>query len=272
MDKKIIFFDIDGTLLNKENIVPESTKTALRKLKEEGHLRFVCTGRTKCMLSSVITELEFDGYVYGGGTDVEFGKQCLEYAELSSERIQEVTEVLNQYQAAFILEGKDNIYVEEFALQDERIFFSKFVKGLGEIAKVIVDDEHVHASKITMLLPEDMTEEAMAEFTETLSKWFNVIVHESGDGKAFTDGLVELMPLGYTKASGVQRTIEALQIPWENTIGVGDSNNDLEMLSYVHTAICMGNGTDRAKELAQLVTTDIDADGISNAMESLQLI
>lgn len=271
MEKKIIFFDIDGTLLDHRNQVPESTKMALGKLKEQGHLRFVCTGRTKCMLPSEITELEFDGYVYGGGTSVEYGGKRLEFAELHPEQITKAAHILNNYHASFLLEGQDNVYLEEAFVNDDRVYFSKFVKGLGEIAKVIDGYQEVHASKVTLLHPA-VGEEKLKEMVAKLSEDFAVIIHEPANGKALTDGLIELLPHGYTKASGIQKAIECLGIPWENTIGVGDSNNDLEMLNYVHTAICMGNGSKKAKALADLVTKPIDQDGIEYAMQELKLI
>ena len=65
-NKKILFFDIDGTLLTPYPFtVPESTKDALNKAHENGHLLFVNTGRTKAMMPPEIAELPFDGYVYG---------------------------------------------------------------------------------------------------------------------------------------------------------------------------------------------------------------
>lgn len=271
MEKKIIFFDIDGTLLNHENKVPESTKVALAELKKEGHLRFVCTGRTKCMLPTAITELDFDGYVYGGGTAVEFHGKQVEFIELSQECIIEASKILMHYGASFLLEGQENVFLEEACLSDQRIYFSKFVKSLGELAKVIVDYEEVHASKITLLRP-DITEKEFEAMREALVKDFSVIVHERAKSKVLTDGLIELVPHGCTKATGIKKTIEALDIPWEDTIGVGDSNNDLEMLDYVKMAVCMGNGSEKAKSLADFITKSIDEDGIMYAMEHLGLI
>ena len=61
-DKKILFFDIDGTLLTPHPFkVPESTSRALTKAHENGHLLFINTGRTKVMMPSALSELHFDG-------------------------------------------------------------------------------------------------------------------------------------------------------------------------------------------------------------------
>ena len=58
----------------------------------------------------------------------------------------------------------------------------------------------------------------------------------------------------------------------EDTYAIGDSVNDLDMLSFVGHGIAMGNGTPPAKEAAEFVTTDIYDDGIKHAMEHYGLI
>lgn len=71
--KSIIFFDIDGTLLSETtHIVPESTKLALKKAKDNGHLLFINTGRASSNIDNYIKDFEFDGYVCGCGTYIEF--------------------------------------------------------------------------------------------------------------------------------------------------------------------------------------------------------
>ena len=155
------------------------------------------------------------------------------------------------------------------AQADERHYFKNFVRSLGEKAVVIEAAAEVKASKITMLSPQGLTEEETKQLYEELSVDYNIIVHGTENAKVLTNGLVELMPYGYTKATGIQNCIKQLGIDWEATIGVGDSNNDLEMLHYVKVAVVMGNGSPQAKELATLITSHIDDHGIENAMKEL---
>ncbi|MDO5291495.1 MAG: HAD family hydrolase [bacterium] len=272
MEQRILFFDIDGTLLNNKAVVPESAVNALEQLKEKGHLRFVCTGRTRCMIPEVINELGFDGFVLGAGTEVEFQGKQLVYRELSTELIKRTIPILRKYNCAYLFEGTDYVYYEKGAEQEERAYFSVFVKSLSSIAKVVEQYSEIHASKITLVPPEDLCGIKLEAFRQELAKDFNVIVHERVKKGILTDGLIELVPLGFTKATGIKSAIELLEIKREATIGVGDSNNDLEMLGFVETAVVMGNGTKRAKDLADVVTTSIDDDGIWNSMKTLQLI
>ncbi|MDO5520592.1 MAG: HAD family hydrolase [bacterium] len=272
MDQRILFFDIDGTLLNRKAVVPESAVKALSELKKKGHLRFVCTGRTRCMVPEEVRVLDFDGFVLGGGTEVEYKGEQLIYTELSSELIERTTPILKKFNFTYLFEGRDHVYYEKEAEQEERAYFSVFVKSLGAIAKVVDQYSEVHASKITLVPPNGFSLSELEEFKQALSKDFTIIVHDPVNNGILTDGLIELVPVGINKATGIANTISCLNISKEATIGVGDSNNDLEMLEFVETAVVMGNGTKRAKELADLITTHIDEDGIWNSMERLQLI
>ena len=63
MRKKVIFFDIDGTLITEDTqIIPESTILSLKKAKENGHLLFINTGRTYCSIPNKINDLKFLSY------------------------------------------------------------------------------------------------------------------------------------------------------------------------------------------------------------------
>ena len=64
MNRKLIFFDIDGTIIPEDTgVIPESTKEAINKAKDNGHLVFINTGRTFSGITQLIFDLEFNGYV-----------------------------------------------------------------------------------------------------------------------------------------------------------------------------------------------------------------
>ena len=86
------------------------------------------------------------------------------------------------------------------------------------------------------------------------------------------DVVLECTPKGTSKATGIDWLCKYLGIAKEDTYGIGDSINDLDMLQYVGHGIAMGNGTQVAKEAAEYVTTDIHEDGIYNALKHYRLI
>ena len=75
-----------------------------------------------------------------------------------------------------------------------------------------------------------------------------------------------------TKSSGIDIILQTLNLPLENTIGIGDGKNDIDMINHVHFGIAMGNACDELKTHADYVTKDIDKDGLAHAFRYLSLI
>ena len=105
----------------------------------------------------------------------------------------------------------------------------------------------------------------IAQVKKELGTEFDMIVHHDG-------GIAEIVPAGYSKATGIEKVCEIFNILHENTYAFGDSANDLEMLSYVEHSVAMGNGTKEAKEAAEYVTDNIDSDGILKGLLHYGLI
>jgi len=83
---------------------------------------------------------------------------------------------------------------------------------------------------------------------------------------------LEVVPHGFSKATGIRFLMEKYDIPLERIYAFGDSNNDLPMLKYAHTSIAMGNSSKQVLETADYITTDVDKDGIWNALKWLGVL
>ena len=99
--------------------------------------------------------------------------------------------------------------------------------------------------------------------------YFDVIRHESG---SFAGTTIELVPKGHNKAVGIATVLKLFEIPWEDSVRIGDSNNDIAMFEYAHTKIAMGNSSARIKELADYITGDMFHYGIRDGLRYLELI
>ena len=71
MSRKIIFLDVDGTLVDYDNRIPESAIQAIRQARGNGHLIYVCTGRSKAEMPQEIWDIGLDGMIGGNGSYVE---------------------------------------------------------------------------------------------------------------------------------------------------------------------------------------------------------
>ena len=91
MNRKALFFDIDGTLLSEiTRQVPESTKEALRIARSLGHLVFVNTGRSYGSLGPIKGMLEVDGWLCGCGTYVEAQGRELYHRAMPQEQVKKI--------------------------------------------------------------------------------------------------------------------------------------------------------------------------------------
>lgn len=259
---KLIFFDIDGTLIPDNSIImPESTKAAIRKARENGHICIINTGRTKRMVRNDITDqVEFDGFVYGCGTMAVYHGQELFHKPFTVEESHRIIEGLKHHRIDAILEGCE----ENFAQPLEECFAESFKEWATEYEKfqyATFDQAAGAFDKMYMRVdkPGDLQ-----GFYEEFRDMLDFIDREHG--------FYEVVPKGCSKASGIEHMAKLLNVPMEDTVAIGDSNNDLTMLQCVNTSIAMGNSTQNILDIADYVTTDVDKDGIRNALEWLGVL
>ena len=106
-DKKIVFFDIDGTLYEFEKGIPDSAVEGLKRLKENGHIIILCTGRPVSSLFPEILCLPHDGIISGAGTRVEFGDKVLRNELLSNELLMQTVPRMEKNGCTAVLEGPE---------------------------------------------------------------------------------------------------------------------------------------------------------------------
>lgn len=263
-ERKAVFFDIDGTLFEQGKEVPESTIRAIHKIRQNGHLAFVCSGRSRIMVpEKPILSIGFDGVVAACGMYASFGEKVLFDDEMTTEQLSDIIPTLKNTDTMYILEGTEYIYYDEqtihHAIDD---WYVRSIKEMIPERFRIVPEEYgdIHANKISIQVPKNR----MEEVTERAKRHYQLLLHE--------ENIAEIVPHGYTKADGIRRVCEMLGVAREDTIAVGDSINDIEMLRYAQVGIVMGNGTGIAKENADYITTGLYEDGIWNAMAHFGLI
>ncbi len=259
--KNAIFFDIDGTLWGRDNVIPESTKKTIHLLKENGHLVFLCTGRTVAYVyDEELLSLGFDGIVAGCGTRIEYHDEVLFDRTLTQEEALKANTAFQEASMVVLMEGNDYFYANRQELI--RDGYGEFL--YGTVGKLFLElDEHVgnwQASKFSVLLNGHPAEPVI----EKLGDQFDFMVHGTH--------VMEVVPKGFSKGSGIRHLCEILNISMEHTYAFGDSANDLDMLDTVSIGIAMGNGADVAKEHADYVTDPLHMDGIYNACVHYKLI
>ncbi len=256
-----VFFDIDGTLWDRQNVIPESTKTAIRMLHENGHLVFICSGRTRVFIRDArLLSLGFDGILCGCGTHVEYRGEDLLYHRIEAELLEKSVQMFYDYDMPMVMEGRYLLYMDP-----EIISRDGYGRYLLEVMKdhtmpVRGNQKNWEVSKFSVLIGGTKYQEVI----EKLSDDYEFLVHG--------DIVMEVVPKGYSKATAIAEICKKSGIDRKDTYAFGDSANDIDMLDFAGTGIAMGNGTDAAKEHADYVTDHLHDDGIYNALKHFSLI
>lgn len=262
MNTKIIFFDIDGTILShRTHTISESTKSAIREAKSNGHLVFVNTGRTYVGLDERIRSIGFDGYVCGCGTYINYHDSVLLHTIIPTDICKMLIDDLRDYQIEALLEGANAIYYNDKM----------------ESPKLLPPKDAMEHALNKKFLGWDLPDVSFDKFciwcdvAETYEKFFNKY-KDRFDFIDRGDGMYEIIPQGYSKASGIEYLISHLNIPHENTFAFGDGANDLAMLKYVKHSIGMGNSDGGVPDIVSFLTKDVDQDGVDYALRHYNLI
>ncbi|MCR4942994.1 MAG: HAD family hydrolase [Clostridium sp.] len=264
MKPKLLFFDIDGTLLTEDTlIIPESTKRALKEAQRNGHITFINTGRPFVSVDKFIKDLNFDGYICGCGTFVMYKDKVLLYNKLDTKECKKLVKKLREYNIDGILEGHTELYYDT----DENIN-SDYVKSIKKrhietnlYKGKTFDEEDIQFDKLTIFGDENSN-------FDDLKKDFEDVFEFIYRGEYF----YELVPHAFSKASGIKFLEDTLKIPHENTYAFGDSSNDLSMLEYAANSVAMGSGNKDLFDKVSFVTKDINEDGIEYALKHYNII
>ena len=274
MQRKLIFLDIDGTLTPAgSNIPPASALDAVRRARAQGHLVFLCTGRNPAMLAPVLA-LGFDGAVAGAGGYVFAGDEVLFDCPMTKEQLDLGMKLLKENGVFLTIEARDATWGDEdlgdFLSQagDGNSELVRWRKALAEQLNILpmsaYDGRPVY--KIVFMC---RTMQQLAPARAALEEDFNFVVQDVAAHQCLNG---ELINRKFDKGRGVRIVAERFGIPIEDTIGFGDSMNDLEMIETVGYSVCMENGSPLLKAKSDLVCPAVEQDGLAWAFEKLGLI
>lgn len=256
-----LFFDIDGTLLDWNHKLPESTRNAVLQAKENGHLIFINSGRTKAYIyDKNLLSLGFDGIICGCGTHIIFHGKELLYHKLSKKLTKKTVEVCYDSNIPIIMEGREWLFMDRDMICRDQYGKRLFENESSIIQPIANNEENWECSKFCAAVDGISYEKAVDE----LSSDYTIKEHE---GKA-----LEFVPRGYSKRTGIRKICEYTGIDPKDTYAFGDGTNDVEMLEGAGVGVAMGNAKEPAVEAADYVTDDIHQDGIQNALLHFHLI
>ncbi len=269
---RIIFLDVDGTLINADGIIPASTKYAIKKAKENGHQLVICTGRSRFQLPEELMEMGFAGVISSDGADVEINGKRIYHVSMDESQRRQIGEYLESANAIYLATTPDEIVISE--TNKERL--QKYIADKGwkeDYAKQIFGTydvaEHIWKNEKEQKFVYFESDISIKEISQTLGPRFAVV---PGNLIGANEKCGEITMNGESKASAVEIYLKHVGISKEKSIAIGDGANDIQMIKYAHIGVSMGNAKDIVKQSADLVTADIDQDGILTAFMELGLI
>ena len=283
MNKKIIFFDVDGTLVDvrpAREYVPESTIKAVRETRKKGNLCFLCTGRSLAEIYPHILDVGFDGIIGAGGGFVTIGDEMLYHKKVSDNDVHRVVDFFEENDYDYYLESNGGLFASENLvsrlekitygdLENDENARKKKEEQPSHFITSLIEGESMYRSDVNKICFLENKDIPFFFFFDHFSDAFNVI---HCTVPAFGDDSGELSVVGVNKASAIETLIQHLNIPKENTFAFGDGMNDTDMLEYCRVGIAVGNAKEGLKEIADEVCDDIAKDGIYKAMKKHQLI
>lgn len=248
---------MDGTLLTDDKRVTEATKEILREVKKQGVLLGIATGRAQFLLERTLKEYQIDDLFdvavgLNGVMIIDRNRKTVSYTHrLTSEMTRNIAKYAAKIDANLIGYTQTCLYAK-------------------------YDDEQAKSSSKRLRLPIQVY-----DFTKTDQQWDKLLVirshpftteefaylqamdNDQYHGFETDRNCFEVVDARISKATGIQALCEQLHLSVDEVLAFGDSGNDVEMLQMCGIGVCMGNGNEQAKQVADAVTLSNEEDGIA---------
>lgn len=255
---KIVFFDIDGTLLDHDKKLPDSTKRAVKELQENDVFVAIATGRSPFMFETLREELNIDTFVSLNGQYVVFENEVIYRNPLKRtvvKKLHETAKENNQTPLVFMSEATMKSSVANNKRIEEAIGSLKF--PYPDVKSDFYEESDIYQALLFC------TEAEEKPFTSEYDQFRFIRWHEYS---------TDVLPRGGSKAEGINTLMDHIGFKLDDVYAFGDGLNDVEMLNAVGHGVAMGNATQIVKKYADYITRDVADDGIYYGLKQLKLI
>ncbi len=245
-----VFLDIDGTLLGNSHTALQKNIDVIQTVRSRGHKVLINTGRSSAFIPKDIdVEKYFDGVVSGAGARIILDKKEIFCKTMPDMAIRHFCEICFDTEDVSILEGIEKMYL------------------VGSPRASLYDWKCITRDNIELNINNGMKIEkftilgnAPDKLKMLLGENYLILQHPA---------YAEIIQKDYTKAVAMQVVLETLGFSPEQSIAVGDSLNDFDMISSAGIGVAMGNAVPEIKDIATITTASVDEAGVAVVLEKI---
>ena len=261
---KMIVTDLDGTLLDINKNCTTRTKEYLQKLKNEGKIIVIATGRVLNSAIKITEGAKFANYIISNtGSiiyDVENKKEIFR-ANISNK---DVNKICSLYNEEFeYIDVCDSMYYNRYTniSEIERILCVEKIENKDKFLETCENAVHIRISTKSNENIEEVRDIIKSEIPYLDIK----IMQDSFSNKKY----IEIYQPNVSKYKGVQKIAQIEGIHNKSIIAFGDSLNDIDMIKNCGIGVAMGNSLERIKEIANYTTISHNQNGVIEFLEKI---
>ncbi len=273
MKQKMIFLDLDGTLLDDQKNLPKENREAMDSALAMGHKVIVCTGRP---LSSAIKLLPVFGLdkagcfciTFNGGLIYDAGEKKPIYQKtLPLEQVKYVFEKAYEYGGIHIQTYTDQGFICEHDTKESR-YYEKMTKTDRKVVGDIFEELKGQEPCKMLAIAYDFDRKHIEGFRDSVMDYAKGKMDVCFSCYEY----LEFMPEGINKGNAIRWMSEYLNIPMEHTIAVGDAENDITMIRTAAVGAVMKNAADEIKQYGNYITEkDNNEGGVAEVINKFML-
>ncbi|MCD8121720.1 MAG: Cof-type HAD-IIB family hydrolase [Clostridiales bacterium] len=269
---KMIALDLDGTLLDDQKCLSQRNEAALKACAERGIEIVPCTGRNWNGVPDCVRQLPGVHYaITANGAVVEDVRNHKVIAEtkLSNALACDILEMAKQFQTVMYdvyIGGQgygQRNFLEQIETSGLPAFFQKMVLSNRRSVPDIIEEVRRQG------IPCEKVNYMFRDPEARLCARNALLLREDVEVSSSYDFNLEINAAGATKGDAIIRLAGYLGIPKEQTMGFGDGENDRTMMKMAGIGVCMANGAETVRQMADYITVTNNEDGVAQAIEKL---
>lgn len=257
MSYKVVFIDIDGTLVNEEKQIPNDALEAIEDLQKKGIEVVLATGRAPYFFTHIREKLNINSYLCFNGSLVVHKGEIIYDKAISKDTLEKLETLALEHNHPIVFQGRKKYrskhnqhphVLESFASLKVEVplYHEQYWKEEEIYQSLLYCQEH----------EEDLYHESFSDIH--FVRWHRLAM--------------DVIPKGGSKATGIKVMLDHIGLSTSEAVAFGDGLNDKEMLSFVGMGIAMGNAHEEVKPFAKYVTKSVDQGGLKNGLIQIGLL